>query len=189
MSRRAFDVQPTAERFDAIRETDESRAGGRLGASDSVVAHDHRRKPVRPFDGNACACRLRVLRDVRHRLCDKVVDRRFDGVRQPVLRKPSELDRDRRALGECTYRSLETSIGEDGRVNPAREFPELLERVIELVLRFGEKRLRGVGVRPQSRFDHSEPECQGNESLLRAVVQFSLQTSALGVSCLDDPDA
>ena len=55
VSRRAFDVQPTAERFDAIRETDESRAEDGLRASDSVVAHDHRRKPVRPFDGNACA--------------------------------------------------------------------------------------------------------------------------------------
>jgi hypothetical protein len=137
-------VQPTAERFNAICETDESRAGDRLRAPDSVVAHDHRRKPVRPFHGNACACRLRVLRDVRDRLGDEVVDRRFDGVRQAVFRKPSELDRDRRALGECADCSLETPIGENGRVNPAREFPELLERVIKLGVRFGEKRLRRI---------------------------------------------
>ena len=63
------------------------------------------------------------------------------------------------------------------------------ERVIELAVRFDEKRLRGFGVLPQAPADHSEPECQGNESLLRAVVQVSLQTSALGVTCLDDPDA
>ena len=74
-------------------------------------------------------------------------------------------------------------------MNPARELPELRERLIELALRFGETRLRGFGVIPQGCLDHSEPECQGNESLLRAVVQVSLQTSALGVTCLDDPDA
>ena len=74
-------------------------------------------------------------------------------------------------------------------MNPAREFPELLERVIELAVRLGKKRVRGFGVLPQARLDHPELECQGNESLLRAVVQVSLQTSALGVACLDDPDA
>src|SRR4029079_4086951 len=82
---RTFDAQPTAERFDAIRETDESRAGNRLRAADSVVAHDPTRKCVRPVDCDAFVCRLRVLRDVRDRLGDEVVDRRFDGVRQPVF--------------------------------------------------------------------------------------------------------
>jgi hypothetical protein len=74
-------------------------------------------------------------------------------------------------------------------VNPPRELAELLERVLELALRFGEKRLRSFGVLPQVRLGHPEPECERHESLLRAVVQVSLQASALGVACLDDPDA
>jgi hypothetical protein len=37
-------VQPTAKRFNAIHETDEPRAVDRRRASDSVVAHDDRRK-------------------------------------------------------------------------------------------------------------------------------------------------
>ena len=74
-------------------------------------------------------------------------------------------------------------------MDPARELPELRERVIELAVRFCKEPLRGFGVLPQARVDQPELECHGNEPLLRAVVQVSLQTSALGVACLDDPDA
>src|SRR5690348_10301626 len=159
-SRRALDVETTAERLDAIRETDEPGPRGRLRASDSVVAHDDRREPVRALDRNAGVCRLRVLRDVRDRLRDQVVDRRLDGVRQPVVRNTSELDRDRRALGERADCTLETSLGENGRVNPARELPQLSERVIELVARFRKQRLRGLRVVPQARLDQPELERQ-----------------------------
>ena len=65
--------------------------------------------------------RLRVLRDVRDRLGDEVVDRGFDGAGQPVVRQARELDRDWRAPGNRSDRSLEASIRQNGRVNPARQ--------------------------------------------------------------------
>src|SRR5262249_56453502 len=83
---------------------------------------------------------------------------------------------------------LEPWIGENGRVNPAGELPELFERLIELAVCGGEERPDGFGVRAQARLDQPKLERQRDESLLGAVVQISLQAPALGVARLDDPD-
>src|SRR5207249_8779118 len=74
----AVDPQPAAERLDPIGEAGEPRAGHGLGAADPVVGHDDRRYPVRTVDRDGRPRRTRVLRDVRDRLRDEVVDRRLD---------------------------------------------------------------------------------------------------------------
>ena len=73
-----------------------------------------------------------VLRDVRERLRDDVERGRLDRLGQPLRRHGVELDRERRARGERLERRREPAVGEHGRVDPAGELAQLLEREGEL---------------------------------------------------------
>ena len=71
----------------------------------------------------------------------------------------------------------------------ADELADLLQRERQLGLcRLDQCRhLAGVGLEPPA--DQLEVERDGDESLLRAVVQVALDASALGVPGRDDPRA
>ena len=99
-----------------------------------------------------------------------------------------ELDRDGRAVRERRERRTQTRLGQDGRVDAVGQFPELTEtglhvgqRVLQqepgLVVRFG----RGVRVR------QSDVIGQGQEPLLRAIVEIPLEQASFRVAGLDYP--
>jgi hypothetical protein len=130
-----------------------------------------------------------VARVVRHRLRDDVVDRGFDRGGEPTIRDLRDLDRDRRSFDERVQCSCQAAFSENCRVDPAREFTELLECLVELIVGFGQKRFRRFGILSQVCLDDPQLDRERDEPLLRAVVQVSLQPSTLGVARLDDPDA
>jgi hypothetical protein len=72
------------------------------------------------LDGDARLYRLRILRDVRDRLRDEVVDRRLDRVGQPIFRDSRELDRHGGTVRQGLKSGCQTAVGEDRRVYPAR---------------------------------------------------------------------
>src|SRR5512134_1155355 len=76
----------------------------------------------------------------------------------------------------------------DGRVDPSRDIPKLLERrrdlppcLIETCPRFG--------IAVQALFEQAQLERQGNEPLLCAVVKVPLESPALVLTSIDDPRA
>ena len=131
----AAGAQAAVERFDAIREPAEAGAARCVGAADAVVDDLDARVPVLPLDAHRHRRRLRVLRDVRQRLGDDEVRRRLDGWGQALLRHGGEVYRKRSPLGERLHRRAESAVGEDRRVDPARELAQLLERLRQLLVR------------------------------------------------------
>ena len=73
-------------------------------------------------------------------------------------------------------------------MDAAREVAQLLERGARLRLRLVDELQRhAVGVVAQALAGHAELEAEGDEALLRAVVQVALDAAALGVGGGDDP--
>ncbi len=145
-----------------------------------------------PFDrstADRCVCRLRVLRDVRRRLCDEVVDGHFDRLGQSLLRDLHDTDRDGRAIGECVERRLKSLRREGSRVDSPCELSQLAEGLFELVVRLAQHRFRSRGVSREGGLDELELKRERDEPLLRAVVQVALQSAPLAVGRFDDPRA
>ena len=91
--------------------------------------------------------------------------------------------------GERRERGAEPSVAEQSRVQAADELANLLQRERQLVLgRLDQCRhLAGVGLEPPP--DQLEVERDGDESLLRPVVQVALDAPPLGVSRCHQPGA
>ena len=130
---------------------------------------------------------MRVLCDIGDRFCDDIVDRRLDCIGQPRVWDPRERDRDGRTFGKRPESGGQTAVAENGWVDAARELAQFSERLLEIVLRDLDERFRRLGVSPQARPDQLQLECERDEPLLCPVVQVSLQPSAFGVGCFDDP--
>ena len=71
-------------------------------------------------------------------------------------------------------------------MDPARELAQLLERLRELVGRRRDELLRQRGVGTDAVVDHPELERDGDEPLLRAVVEVALQPPPLRVARGDE---
>ena len=100
-----------------------------------------------------------------------------------------DLDGDGRALGERAERRLEAVLGENGRVDPARELAQLVEGRAEFRLRVGDELMGPQGVVVDHAVRHPQLKRERDEPLLRAVVQVPLEAAPLGVSGLDDAGA
>ena len=72
------------------------------------------------------------------------------------------------------------------RVDAARQLPELLERVGQLVARGRRELLRLGGIAPDVGAEHPQLERERDEPLLGAVVQVALEPAPLGVAGRDD---
>src|SRR5207244_5537597 len=96
---------------------------------------------------------------------------------------------DGRAADERLECGLEAAVGEDRRVDAARELAQLLERLRELRARAVEERGRAVGVVAELAAGEAERERERDEALLRAGVEVPLQPPPLGVPGLDDAGA
>ena len=99
------------------------------------------------------------------------------------------LDRDRngRAGGERVQRGLESALGEDGRVDAARELAQLGQARLELDHRPVEQRgrLLRVGLHAPARV--AQQQGDAHQARLRPVVQVALEAPALGVARLHEP--
>ena len=164
-------------------------AAGGIGAADPVVGDDHRRLPVGAADADDRVRGLRVLGDVRHRLRDDVVRGRLDRPGEALVRHLGDLDGHRRAGGQRLDRRAQAAVGQDGGMDPAGQLAQLVEALGELVLRLREQLAGGGRVLAQRRLDQAQVERDGDQPLLRAVVQVALQPPALGVAGLDDARA
>jgi hypothetical protein len=71
-------------------------------------------------------------------------------------------------------------------MDPTSELTELLEPEGQLVARLRDQRRSGRRVFRQLRLGDAQPEREGDQALLRAVVEVPLEPAPLGVSRLDD---
>ena len=74
-------------------------------------------------------------------------------------------------------------------MDAAGQLAQLRRAPGEIVLRCGEELAGGRRVALELGADHAELERDGDEPLLRAVVEVALEPPALGVADLDDPRA
>ena len=104
-----------------------------------------RRRAVGARDAHRGLAGVGVLDDVGERLGDHEVGRRLDRLRQPLRR---DLDSST-GIGErppAPRAPPEAAVGQDGRVDAARELAQLLERERELLLGAVEQLARPLGV-------------------------------------------
>ena len=92
---------------------------------------------------------------------------------------PDDPDRQRRAVGERPERRGQPALGEDRRVQATGELAQLLHREVELPPGAGDELLRPVGVARRAGLEHAELDREGDEPLLRAVVEVALEAPAL----------
>ena len=156
----------------------------------AVVADGHDQLAGLRRDGDRRASRLRVLVDVGQALRDDEVGSRLDLVGQALLRRGDHLDRHGRAAGEVLERRGQAAVGEDRRVDAAREVAQLLQRQAGLVARLARSapppRRRPLG---RALLGHAQRQRERHEALLGAVVEVALDAAALGVGGLDDARA
>ena len=72
-------------------------------------------------------------------------------------------------------------------MDPARELAQLGQRVVEVLARRRELVARGRRIGGDPGVDEPQLEGEGDEPLLRAVVEVALEALALGVADLDEP--
>src|SRR5262245_16778894 len=106
---------------------------GRAGIEPASVVGDLEREvAVGLRDRHAGRARLGVLGDVLQRLETREVDGRLDLGRVPADPVGPDRDRDCRTLCLGVERRLEALVGQQWRVDPAREVAEVLERRLQL---------------------------------------------------------
>src|SRR6478735_8362605 len=185
-ARAVGDREAPAERLDAIRQPAQS-GPGRGGSAAAPVAGDLDPQAARhALEPDLDARRVRVLDRVRDALGDDEVRARLDGLREALVRRADDPDRQRRAVGERPKRRRQPALGEDRRVQPAGELAQLLHRQGELVPRAGDELLRSVGAAVELGLQHAQLDRKRDEALLRAVVEVALETAALVQSGLED---
>ena len=93
--------------------------------------------------------------------------------------------RDARARGQRLERGLQPVVEHRG-MDPARELAQLLQRLGELVAGRPDELLRQRRVGADAALDHPQLKGDGDEPLLRAVVEVALQPPPLRVAGGDD---
>src|SRR5437868_4268648 len=129
-----------------------------------------------------------MFRRVGQGLRGNEVRRGLDRLGEPVLRRHVELDGNRRAPRERPQSRAETALGQDRRMDTARQLLQLVERGRELA--FDARQLCDEYLPVRSYFpDSRQLEKERHQPLLRAVMEVSLDPEASLVRRLDDPPA
>ena len=100
--------------------------------------------------------RAAVTHGVRQRLGDDEVRRRLHRRRRALVQLDVEPDRERRARDERRERRVEPAVGEDRRVEPAREVAQLGDRALELLVGVTHQHARLLGLRLELLERHAE---------------------------------
>ena len=183
----AGDLDGAAEGLDAVAETDESRPLSGVGSPDPVIADREQDDPFLSRDLDVHDRRFRVLGGVRQRLRDEVVGGHLDALRQPTSDAHLQLDRDRRPAGERLQRGIEATLGEDSRMDAARNLAELVKDLDQASPdpRQSRPQVLELGRCHRRCATHLEPE--RDEPLLGPVMQIPLDPSPGLVSRGDYP--
>src|SRR6266478_5060189 len=105
-------VDLSAERFDAVSETDEARPLLGVCPSDAIVANRELEERVLRFQVDMDYGRVGVFGHVGERFRHEVIDGHLDVLRQSPVGGEVELDRDGRAAGERLEGGPETALRE-----------------------------------------------------------------------------
>jgi hypothetical protein len=130
-----------------------------------------------------------VLDRVRERLGDNVVQTGLDGCRRPLGDVDGHVDGNRRPACERAERRTKPADRQLRRVNAAGEVLHLFDHRLQLALNLLEPFMRGVLRHRDIGADPLQMERQGDQSLLRAIVQVTLDAPPRFVSRLDDSGA
>src|SRR5512132_1112027 len=86
-------------------------------------------------------------------------------------------------------RGRQTAIGEQRRIDPAREVPEIVEGALERLLQRRHRRAYGLGTRRAlcDPLEEAQLDAEGDELLLSPIVQVALDLPALEVLRFDQP--
>src|SRR5919198_209522 len=177
-ARGAVDAKRAAQRFDAVVEADEARSAGLVGTTDTVVPNRQQESSVTRCERDVDPGSMRVLRRVRESLRDDVVRRDLDGLGQACVRPHLERNWYRGLMSECTQRGCKSALGQDGRMDAARELLQVLDGIREPR---GDSRhlcTKLPPVRRDVRLRGPQRKAQCDEPLLRAVVDVSLDAPA-----------
>src|SRR6266542_1961512 len=110
---------------DAIAESSKARSPRGVCAADAVVGDLHRELPIGGADPNRDRRSLRILRCVGQGLGDHEVGRGLDGGGEPVRHGALDRCRDGGSLCQRLEGRDQPPFGQDGRVDPPGELPEL----------------------------------------------------------------
>lgn len=164
-------MELAVQRAHAVAESGEPGPLDEGGAADAVVL-DLDREPavVRPTHRHAGPGRPRVLRDVGERLTDDEVGGRLNRGGRPLGDLDANLDRYEGSGGEGGQGDVEPSVGEHRGVDPAREVANLRDRLLGLLVRLVDERLRAIGVGVELLLRSAEVHRERDEPLLHAVL-------------------
>ena len=123
-----------------------------------------------------------MLDRVREAFRHDVVDAGFDALVEALRRSSDDLDREGRAARERPEGGLEPVVAEHGRMKPARELAQLLERELQLLAERRKDCSCGRGILLQAFLGDPQLHGEGDEALLGAVVEIALEPPPLGQS-------
>jgi hypothetical protein len=151
-------------------------ATAEVGATAAVVADLNPQHVVAGGPG--------VLGGAGQRLGDGVVGGDLDQFGQPPIEADVEADGDGGAASECRERRFQPTVPEGGRVEATGDLAQFVQRAAGLVGHFIQL-CRQLGQRRC--LDGAQPPSEGDQPLLRAVVQVALDTPTGSDSGRDDP--
>jgi hypothetical protein len=172
---RAEDRDGSAERLDPVFQADDARAAAGVGAPDAVVADREGEAAVAAVDPDVDDRGPRVLGGLGECLGSDVVGGRLEVLPGSGAQVQLELDRDGGATGPRLEGWAESGLGQDGRVDAAGDFPQLIQSGTETV---GQERqlpldvARGPGCH---RRDGAGFQRERDDALLNTVVQVTLE--------------
>ena len=171
------ELEPAAERADAVCDVDERGVAGRA----VVVGSDDEAAVV--HDGADVDRRGPPHRGVADRFVDGDVGACLDGRGEALVGDVVQADHERRDVGERRERRLQACLGQHRGVDAVCELAQLGERAVDLVSdvaqTLGELALCAGARQAQVEYD-------GEQALLRAVVQVALQAPSRLVRGRDD---
>ena len=189
LAERADDLQRAAECRDAVAEAEQARAQLGAGAAAAVVPDLDDDLALALDDPRRDLARLAVAQRVRERLGDHRVDGDRDRVRQPALGQLQDPQRQRGPPGERVERSAEAALGQAGGVEAARELAQLGVGERRLLAHPLEQRGRPLRVVADTAQGEAGEMAEGEQALLRAVVEVAADPATLVVGGLDHAGA
>ena len=141
--------------------------------------------PLGARDADLEPRRCGVLGGVRQSLGDHEVRRGLDRHRRPRVEVDRDLDGDRASCRERRERRIEAAVGEDRRVDSAREVAQLRECLLRVLVRLLDERPCSLRVGVELGAGASEVDRERGQPLLRAVVEVALDAPPLGDGSVD----
>ena len=185
MATGALDPEPPSARGDPVRQPGQPRAPAHSRPPYAVVGHADYEGGVLTGDLQDDLIGPRVLDRVGQALGGYEVGRRLD-IRRKAVGGRRHFDGHRRPARQVAQRRAEARL-EQGRPQPVRQLPQVLDRGTDLHDGVVQRRLRLGGVGTQLVLGVPQREADGDQALLGAVVQVALDAPTLLVSHGGEP--